>query len=476
MTALSLGRLLIVDDEIELRSALSQMLAEQGYETVEAGSGEEALALLTERDIDLMLTDLMMPEMDGIELLREGLGIDPHLVGILMTGQGTVSTAVNAMKAGAFDYILKPFKLQTLLPTLSRAMELRRLRLDNVLLRGTTAIYELSRTIAVSLDSETILRRIAEGAREQCGADEASVMLPADGDAELYVAAVRGDYPERILGRRVAMEGSISGWVAQHREPVTLHGEVNDPRFQSVSSRGGITSASVPMLAGGKLVGVLNVNATGRRRPFTPGQVKVLTILASTGATALEEITQRSRVEEELRASQSRQRRFVREVLFSVTEGRLRLCEGPDDLPAPLSRVGEPTALTTKTLKTVRRQVEQVAAAHGLPEQRWIDLVTGLGEAAMNAVVHGSGGEAWMCADPGGMVQVWIKDQGRGIGFDSLHRATLERGWTTAGSLGYGFWLMIKTCDRVWLLTGPAGTTVVLEQGSEAPLPTQFSG
>lgn len=76
----------------------------------------------------LTCTDLNMPEMDGIDLLRAALAIDPDLVGIMMTGQGTVETAVETMKVGALDYILKPFQLPVLLPVLARAMEVRRLR------------------------------------------------------------------------------------------------------------------------------------------------------------------------------------------------------------------------------------------------------------------------------------------------------------------------------------------------------------
>ena len=101
----------------------------------ERASGAEGLKALAKQDFDLLLCDLMMPGMDGIQLLRKALDIDPNLVGIIMTGQGTISSAVEAMKVGAFDYVLKPFNLQTMLPILARAMEVRRLRMENVRLR-----------------------------------------------------------------------------------------------------------------------------------------------------------------------------------------------------------------------------------------------------------------------------------------------------------------------------------------------------
>lgn len=128
-------RLLIVDDETELKNALCETLTEEGYVTMGASSGADGLKALAKQDFDILLTDLMMPGMDGIQLLRKALEIDPTLIGIIMTGHGTIPTAVEAMKVGAFDYVLKPFNLQTMLPILARAMEVRRLRAENVRLR-----------------------------------------------------------------------------------------------------------------------------------------------------------------------------------------------------------------------------------------------------------------------------------------------------------------------------------------------------
>jgi DNA-binding NtrC family response regulator len=129
------GHLLIVDDEVELTNALCETLAEHGYQTVGATCPSEGLKALEKQDFDLLLCDLMMPGTDGIQVLRQALEIDSNLVGIIMTGQGTIPTAVEAMKVGAFDYVLKPFNLQTMLPILARAMDVRRLRAENVRLR-----------------------------------------------------------------------------------------------------------------------------------------------------------------------------------------------------------------------------------------------------------------------------------------------------------------------------------------------------
>jgi hypothetical protein len=139
------ARLLVVDDEIRQMTALCDTLRDHGYETTGFSAGPAALEALRETKFDLLLTDLMMPGMDGIELLRAALKVDPDLVGIVMTGHGTIDTAVEAMKTGALDYILKPFKLSAVIPVLSRAMTVRRLRVENAALERRVS----ERTVAL---------------------------------------------------------------------------------------------------------------------------------------------------------------------------------------------------------------------------------------------------------------------------------------------------------------------------------------
>ena len=306
MTNINIGKILVVDDEVELKTILVEALVSQGYEAAGFTAGEDALALLREQPFDILVTDLMMPGMDGITLVRQGVQVDPHLICIVMTGQGTIQTAVDAMKVGAFDYVLKPFRLQTMLPVLTRAMNARHLRLENVQLREAVAIHELSETIAFTLDPQTVLSKLADAALQQSEADEVSVLLPTAAGDEFYVAAVRGEKRERLLGERVPFGRSISSWVARQHTSIILNGEVRDDRFVSLWPRPDIrSSVSIPMLVAKKLVGVLNVNVVDRPRPFTLGQMKALTILAGTAAAALESAslyTQAQQAEENYRS------------------------------------------------------------------------------------------------------------------------------------------------------------------------------
>lgn len=319
----SIGRILVVDDEVELKNILVEALTSQGYQVIGFTAGETALAALRSDAFDVLLTDLMMPGIDGIALVRRGLHIDPNLVCILMTGQGTIQTAVDAMREGAFDYVLKPFRLQTMLPVLTRAINTRHLRLENVQLREAVAIHELSETIAFTLDPQTVLSKLADGALTQSEADEVSILLPTSDGAELYVAAVRGEKRERLLGQRIPLQESISSWVARERTPLILNGEVSDDRFVALWPRPDIRSAvSVPMQVANKLVGVINLNMTNRLRPFTLGQMKALTILAGTAAAALESASLYTQVREAEKNYRSIFENAVEGIFQSTFEGR----------------------------------------------------------------------------------------------------------------------------------------------------------
>jgi len=126
--------LLIVDDESAQMQALCNTLEQEGYVTTGFTSTADALAALRQKAFDLLLTDLQMPGMNGIELLNQAQAIDGDLVAIVMTGHGTLDTAIEALKTGALDYIQKPFKLSVVLPVLERALTVRRLKVEKAVL------------------------------------------------------------------------------------------------------------------------------------------------------------------------------------------------------------------------------------------------------------------------------------------------------------------------------------------------------
>ncbi len=132
-------QILVVDDEPNLRRVLGAQLARDGYEVHTAADGEEALAILAEHHLDLVITDLRMPKVDGMALLRRCRELDDDLPVVLMTAHGTVDTAVEALKTGAFDYVTKPFDQDEVRHVVRKALRTRAFSETHVSAEGDPA-------------------------------------------------------------------------------------------------------------------------------------------------------------------------------------------------------------------------------------------------------------------------------------------------------------------------------------------------
>jgi DNA-binding NtrC family response regulator len=129
------GKILIVDDDSSIRKVLGFILEESGYEVRSAASGGEALGAIAKEPPDLVLTDIKMPGMDGIALLKQIRQIDDAIIVIVLTAFGSVETAVEAMKNGAADYLTKPISRDELTLTVEKTLRMRALEEENVSLR-----------------------------------------------------------------------------------------------------------------------------------------------------------------------------------------------------------------------------------------------------------------------------------------------------------------------------------------------------
>src|SRR6478752_4672600 len=140
-------RILVVDDEETIREIVSSMLTTAGYKCRQAASGMEALALLESgEEFELMLADLMMAELDGIALLERTKERFPDMPVIMVTAVHDISVALAALRNGAYDYLLKPFEREQLLATARRALENRRLKLENRAYQTNLEAQVLART------------------------------------------------------------------------------------------------------------------------------------------------------------------------------------------------------------------------------------------------------------------------------------------------------------------------------------------
>ncbi len=164
--------LLVVDDDAANRETLHRLLAREGFDVVHADSGRAALERLRAGPVDLVLTDLKMPGMSGIDLLKAVRALDPDVEVVVMTAFGTVETAVEAMKEGAYDFVAKPIKRIDLLKALRKALEKRALRIENRQLRERLGEASSQPVVGQSGAMRAVMAEI-----EQVAPSDATVLL-----------------------------------------------------------------------------------------------------------------------------------------------------------------------------------------------------------------------------------------------------------------------------------------------------------
>jgi signal transduction histidine kinase len=220
-------RILVVDDEVRQLQAVCDILGDRGYDVTGASDPQAALLGFTPGRYDLVLTDLMMPGMDGIALVTAISARDAEVVCILMTGAGSIGSAVEAMKAGAFDYLLKPYTLSALLPVFARALAVRRLRLDNAAL--TRANRERTRELELlNRELEGFAHAVSHDLRAPLrGINGLSRILLEDHLAGLDASAQ--DYLHRIGAAVIRMGQLIDDLLrlAQVSRAALVHGRVD---------------------------------------------------------------------------------------------------------------------------------------------------------------------------------------------------------------------------------------------------------
>ena len=160
-------RIIVVDDEKPQLEALCSLLQDAGFKVMGFAEPDSALDLLKTQSFDVLLTDLRLPGMDGIELVQRARQLDSDLCAVLMTGHGSIKTAVDAMKLGVLDYILKPFKVSELMPVVNRAIEVRKLKRQN-----TRLIQDLStsnsRLLEMNHELDHFAGRVAHDLNSLC--------------------------------------------------------------------------------------------------------------------------------------------------------------------------------------------------------------------------------------------------------------------------------------------------------------------
>ncbi len=283
-------RVLVVDDEKVIREILSEFLTMEGYVVRTVADGAAALAELQKRQYDLVISDLKMPTMGGLELLGHISEQKLNVLVVIMTGFGTVETAIEAMKKGAYDYILKPFKVEDVVRIVQRGLDRQQLQHENIRLQEAVTIYKISEAITSSLSLEKILETIVDATVQELKADVVSLVLQDPKD---------GGYEERIRRQSPTCPALVQGATLMNVDEVLAHYYTDKPllahglkayRFFATPQLEQHLSSffSVPLKVQNRVIGMLNAYSYTRGHKFEEGQRKMLAVLGSRAAVSIE--------------------------------------------------------------------------------------------------------------------------------------------------------------------------------------------
>lgn len=293
--------ILVVDDEEYICEVIKEMLADANYRVQIACDPQKAMDILEREPVDFVLTDLIMGEKSGVDVLNKAIKLHPDAVVVLMTGRPTIENAVAVLKSGAYDYLTKPFSMDTLRAIIKRGLEKQRLLRENINLKETVSLYRISEAMGSTIRLDFLLNLILETAIKELEADMVWVLLWEEKNHKLVPKASLGIPPR--MGESGFFRGdcSISKWVIRNAKPQIFDKDKIEDRFLSAEFKRKIRSGiSHPLMAKGKVMGILTLIRTeGHLSGFTIGQIHSLSIIASKAASAIEN----SKLYEELKES-----------------------------------------------------------------------------------------------------------------------------------------------------------------------------
>ena len=317
--------ILVVDDNFEISYFLAKkLLPSFGYSTVQARSGKEGLEFIRQFQPDLVLLDLQLPDMDGLDLLRELAKEDHTVPAILMTAHGSEQVAVDGFRLGIQDYLSKPVDHQRLKDAIARILNQKNLQEERAKLTlqleeqvaWLSTLSRVGQSLTSTLDLDEVLRRIVEAGVHLTKADEGFLALTNGKSGELYLRASKNIEEQRTRTMRLLLNDSGVGEVVKTGKPLRISSKTGNPALKVSTGYLVASLLHVPILSKGKTLGVLSVAQRQNSDYFLIKDEAMLTSLADFAAIAIEnaslyersrrEISDRVRAEAALRESDER--------------------------------------------------------------------------------------------------------------------------------------------------------------------------
>lgn len=311
---------LAVDDEPNVLRYCRRALEAENYQVLTATSGRQALGILARQEIDLMLVDIRMPDMDGFDLLSQARSQQPNLAAVIMTGFGTIETAVAALRKGAEGLIMKPFSLDELSATVNQALLERERRREAAMVHSLRPVFEVIEVFFSENDLERLARLVVDSVARQLEGSSASLYRYDETDNSYHLAANYGEpIPVNICerGGQYTPHGNPDG------DPVRLvHSRSGDPGQQA--------ELEAQQLSSVMCVSILSQAGRSRllvARPigmpdFTQADLELFVILARQAGLAMENAYLYTRLQESIKEIEQSRQAMIRAEKMSAA-GRL---------------------------------------------------------------------------------------------------------------------------------------------------------
>ena len=313
-------KILVIDDEKNIRESSVKLLQKKGYDARSAGSGAEALLVIQRESFDLLLLDVRMPGMDGIEVLRRATELIPDVQIVMLTGHGTIDMAIEAMEYGAIGFLRKPITIDNLQKSIDSALTRGKTRKENTRLRALMPLFKLNKQLLSELDEGKLIDIILKTVSSEIGADNAEITLwDEDGNHINKVTINATANPSSSLKNSEDMISRVSTTMEPlvfSRTDGTILEAWDD--IQLINSG---YDVYIPLISRNKIIGVLEVNKLTPHKPLQSSDLEFLFTLCSQASIGISN----ARLYENLEKAHIEAEALLKRVITNTEDERLRI-------------------------------------------------------------------------------------------------------------------------------------------------------
>ncbi len=282
-------RILIADDQEDILELCMRALSQEGYQVAGAHTGAEAVEIARSGDFDLLLTDVRMPGMSGLQAFQKIKAEKPEIVGVAITGYGAIETVIDALKLGMDDFILKPFSLNELGVAIARALQKKRLERENARLNAMIPLYRLSQAFMSVIDEQVLMRQVMQVALNETNSHVGCLMLRGDSGPDLACHSVAVSSGETPSPEACAVHAEIVNEVLETTAPLIWTANGGPSFFAGEGITQTLqTAVALPLVVKGDVIGVLGLAKAPGASDFAPGDLELLSVLAGQIAIAIQ--------------------------------------------------------------------------------------------------------------------------------------------------------------------------------------------